>query len=154
MAETSSSGAAKQTARSLATAYAEIDKLKENNDRLAEQLQLLGGFSTLINVLQNGLTDVVGELQPLRTLADNSPGTAPPGTPLDECASHRLTTLRRSLERQRADSYDSSTTEADVGFLHDTPGGPYPCGHDGDEHDVGSPYLREQADQFSNGGQS
>ncbi|MGO4690708.1 hypothetical protein [Glaciibacter sp. 2TAF33] len=128
MSDTSGSGAAKQSARTLAAAYAEIDKLKESNERLFEELQLLGGFGTLINVLQNGLTDVVGELQPLRDLAASAPGNTQAGTPLDACASNRLNTLRVSLDRVKSDSYDIALDERDVGFLHDTPGGPYPCG--------------------------
>jgi hypothetical protein len=130
MSDTSSSGAAKQSARSLASAYAEIDKLKESNERLIQELQTLGGFGTLINVLQNGLIDVVGELQPLRSLSTASSGYGQPGTVLSECAENRLRSIRRSLDREKSDTYDISMDERDVGFLHDTPAGPYPCGPD------------------------
>jgi hypothetical protein len=117
MADNTGSGAAKQqSARSLATAYAEIDKLKENNERLAQELQVLGGFGTLINVLQNGLTEVVGELQPLRDLTSRSSGS-----PLEEADATRLRVLEDSLQRVASDTYSITITEADVGFLHDTP---------------------------------
>jgi|NGEPerStandDraft_6_1074524.scaffolds.fasta_scaffold165347_2 hypothetical protein len=130
MPDTSKSGAARQSARSLATAYAEIDKLKESNERLFEELQLLGGFGTLINVLQNGLGEVVGELQPIRKLAAAATSTTTHGKRLGECAENRLRTIKKSLLREKSDTYDISLDEKDVGFLHDTPAGPYPCGPD------------------------
>jgi len=142
MSTPANSGPAKPSARSLATAYAEIDKLKEHNERLAEQLQVLGGFGTLISTLDNGLGSLVGELQPLRDLARAAAGTEPPGTPLDECASNRLRSIRASLDRVRSDTYQSTLSEADVGFLHDTPEGPYPCGPGMEAHGAASTLNR------------
>lgn len=107
---------AKQTAESLAAAHAEIEKLKASNQRLAEEMQILGGFGTLINVLQNGIGNVVDELAPLKDMS-------PPQTAeqLDPKVAIRLSNLERSLERVRSDSYTIPVTEQDPGFLHDSP---------------------------------
>ena len=107
---------ARQTAESLASAHAEIDKLKASNERMFQEMQILGGFGTLINVLQNGIGNVVDELAPLKDLS-------PPQTaePLDPRVATRLLNLERSLDRVRSDSYTIPFTELDVGFLHDSP---------------------------------
>lgn len=107
---------AKQTAESLAAAHAEIEKLKASNERLFQEMQILGGFGTLINVLENGIGNVVDELAPLKDMS-------PPQTaePLDPRVAARLRNLERSLDRVRSDSYTIPFTELDVGFLHDSP---------------------------------
>jgi hypothetical protein len=107
---------AKQTTESLAAAHAEIEKLKASNERLAQEMQILGGFGTLINVLQNGIGNVVDELAPLKDMS-------PPQTaePLDTRVAARLRNLEHSLDRVRSDTYTIPFTELDVGFLHDTP---------------------------------
>lgn len=107
---------AKQTAESLATAHAEIEKLKASNERLSQQMQILGGFGTLINVLQNGIENVVDELAPLKDLSPQQTAE-----PLDPRVAARLRNLERSLDRVRSDSYTIPFTELDVGFLHDSP---------------------------------
>lgn len=102
--------------RSLAAANAEIDRLHANYERLSQEMQALGGFGTLINVLENSIGGVVNELAPLKDLA-------PPQTTqrLDRRTARRLRNLEDSLDRVRADSYTLPVVEFDVGFLHDTP---------------------------------
>jgi hypothetical protein len=107
---------ARQTAESLANAHAEIEKLKASNERMSQEMQILGGFGTLINVLQNGIGNVVDELAPLK---DMSP--AQTAEPLEPRVAARLRSLERSLDRVRSDSYTIPFTELDVGFLHDSP---------------------------------
>jgi hypothetical protein len=103
-------------AESLANANAEIEKLKASNERMSQEMQILGGFGTLINVLQNGIGNVVDELAPLKDMS-------PPQTaePLEPRVSARLRNLERSLDRVRSDTYTIPFTELDVGFLHDSP---------------------------------
>ncbi|MFF1634216.1 hypothetical protein [Leifsonia sp. NPDC058248] len=94
----------------------DYDSRQREFDERQKDLFLVSGIDAISNVLENGFDTVIGQLQPLADLVPSNGEV-----PLPDDVAERFVLLQQTMQRIRANSYEVSLVEYDVGFLNDPP---------------------------------